>query len=551
MLKSLTIENYAIIQEINIAFDESLNIITGETGAGKSILMGALSLVMGQRADTSVLYDKERKCIVEAHFTDYPSEIDDWLESNDFDKEQDLIIRREIASSGKSRAFINDSPSKLNALQELATTLIDLNSQFDVRALHQTDFQLRIIDALADNKSILEKYQQLYKKYKSDIKELESLKSKEAAVLREAEFNRFLLEELHTAAIEADEQTALESEQKILSKAESISSLLEESRFILDGSEQSVRDQLQSLLFKWQNYDDIEEAISNFNEGLNNTVDAINELMDKLDILGNKLESDPGRLEEIEDRLDVMYKLFKKHNVNTSQELLDIQTTLEKSSADYESSRERVEELEKLIEASEKQLDLLASELSASRANVFTDLESAVNDKLDLLAMPAAEIKVKHSKSSELMASGRDEIDILFRANVGTDFQSVKKVASGGESSRLMLAVKATIAQNMELPTMIFDEIDSGVSGEVALKMGTLLKELSRSHQLICITHSPQVAARAVKHFFVYKEIENDRTFTHVKQLESEERIVEVAKMLSGDPPSTFALENARELIKA
>ena len=551
MLRSLHIENYAIIQNVDLHFDNSLNIITGETGAGKSIIMGALSLVMGQRADSSALYDKDNKCIIEASFTDYPKAIDLILDEHDFDIDEELIIRREISATGKSRAFVNDTPSKLDVLQLLAEQLIDLNSQFELTSIHQSRFQLQMIDVLADNKDLLEEYKALYAKYKKYQREYEALKNIEGQQLKELEFVRFQLNELADADLHTSEQDDLENEKTVLDKAEALRLLCQESGYMIADSENGIADRMRSLAYKWEDFASVNDILAKLNDLFSKLDDDLAALVDHIEKLESSLEADPGRLTEIDERLDLIYELQRKHQVNTVDELLGIQTAFEAQLSGFENKTERIAWLEKEIESILLKLNKQAAKLSKSRKAVFAKLEKEVNGKLSLLAMASSEVKVEHNNRAELADTGLDDIQILFKANKGSDFLPIRKIASGGESARLMLSLKSTVAHAMRLPTMIFDEIDSGVSGEVAGKMGELLRRMADDHQLICITHSPQVAARAVKHFFVFKEDMKQRTVTHVKTLEDETRINEIAKMLSGDPPTAFALENAKELISS
>lgn len=550
MLKSLSIENYAIIRKVDIEFDKSLNIVTGETGAGKSILLGALGLIMGQRADTTVLYDKNSKCIVEARFTGYPPEINEILRQSDLDIYDELIIRREISSSGKSRAFANDTPVRLDVLQSLSAVLVDLNSQFEMMELYQNRFQLAVIDALAKNDSLLEVYRSQFGQYKIIRKELRELESMESQQIREMDFARFQFDELEKAELQMGEQEELERELQLLESSEDLRLLMEETGFKLMESESAVRDVLRELQVKWEKFGEIDEDIRGGIESFSQMHALLEDIGSISDKVSSRLDADPERLSEVNDRLNILYGLERKHNVQGLEELIEIRDQLGQMIEQFDGKSEKIEQLNKQLRELENKLEKKAAELSKSRCSVFKNLETSISERLTELAMPSASIKVKHSVYGEFGPSGKDEIEFYFKANRGGDFQALKKVASGGESARLMLALKSTVADAMRLPTMIFDEIDSGVSGEVAGRMGDIIKTLSKHHQLICITHSPQVAARAVRHYFVYKEDLKSRTITHVKILDEKERIAEIAKMLSGDPPSSFALENAKELIQ-
>ncbi len=551
MIHSIFIENYAIIKKVEVNFDESLNIITGETGAGKSIILGALGLVMGQRADSSVLYDSDEKCIIEATFKAYPKQVDEMLRELEYDVEEDLIIRREISANGKSRAFVNDTPAKLDILNGLSSLLIDLNSQFEVTAIQQSKLQLALIDALALNGDLLNEYQTNYKVFQKIVTELNAIEKKEIQELKEIDFIRFQYSELKDAGLDTNEQVELESELKLLEKSEVLEVLAKETSFLISDSEASIKERFDELYYKWQDYTELNTEIDNIIDKFQQLSSLIDEVYKSSESIASKLDYDPSRLSEIKDRLDILYSLQRKHQVRTVEELIEIEDNFKEKIEQFDGKSEKREKLKKQKEELYKLLKSKAVELSKRRLKVFPSLEKDINKKLEVLAMPSASIKVDQKTSEHLLSTGMDDIQILFKANLGASYLPIKKVASGGESSRLMLALKSTVADAMELPTMIFDEIDSGVSGDVAGKMGDMLKRLSNAHQLICITHSPQVAARAVQHLFVYKSDLKNRTITHVKSLDQNERVTEIAKMLSGNPPTTFALENAKELIQS
>lgn len=550
MITSLKIQNYAIIRKVEIEFDDRLNIITGETGAGKSIILGALQLIMGQRADSSSLFKKDEKCIVEAVFKNYPEEINAVLSEYEFDLDSELIIRREIAASGKSRAFVNDSPAKLKQLQTLSALLVDLNSQFEVTSIQQKKFQLALIDALADNTERFLEYKKGYKELLSLIHERETLQSLEGQQLKEYDYLKFQLNEIEEAQLTDDEQESLESEQSLLEKSEDLIHLMQETSFALSDGENAIIDRLRDILNKWNSYADLREDLQ---EGVQKLTD-ISELLEDFNRgiadIQSQLDTDPGRLDEVSSRLNVIYNLLRKHQVQDTAALLSIKEDMHQKLQAFDNKTERIKTIDKDIEALRKNLLSKAHQMSTVRNAVFKKLEDEINAKLTQLAMATAEIKVMNELSEDLNPDGIDHIEIHFKANKGAEFLPIRKVASGGESARLMLALKSTVAEAMSLPTMIFDEIDAGVSGEVAQRMGAILMDLSQHHQLICITHSPQVASRAVKHFFVYKTDNQDFTETLVKVIEGEQRVDEIAKMLSGDPPTEFAILNARELLE-
>ena len=551
MLSILKIENYAIIERVAIDFDSTLNIITGETGAGKSIILGALGLIMGQRADSKVLYDTDKKCIVEAVFSDYPNFINTLLEREDFDIEKELIIRREISPTGKSRAFINDTPTKLDFLQSLTIDLVDINSQFEITEIQNPKFHLNIIDALANNQNILKKYKETFSLFKSKERSLKEIELMESSQAKEMDFIKFQYEELNNAAFVEGELKKLQSEEVLLGKTEDVKLLMEETKFLLSESETNVSEVISKLQYKWESFGEAHPKIIKANDKFIQISEYLNEISDAASEISSQAESDPQRLKDIQDRLDVIYSLQRKHNVQSIEALIELTEEYGRRIDTFDNSAVNKSALIKEIEVLTKTLGELSEKLSKSRIKVFKKLEKEVNSKLDVLSMASAEIKVSREIADGFKTDGKDIINILFKANKGTDFLPIKKVASGGESARLMLSLKSTVAHVMQLPTMIFDEIDTGVSGEVAGKMGNILKDLSNKHQLISITHSPQVASRAIKHFFVHKEDKKDRTVTHVKVLNDDERVIEIAKMLSGNPPTTFALENAKELIES
>ncbi len=549
MLKSLSIENYAIISHVRLDFDESLNIITGETGAGKSILLGALGLIMGQRSDSKVLYANDSKCIVEATFVNFPAGVEELLEAHDLDSETELIVRREINPSGRSRAFVNDTPTNLEVLQKLSLELVDLNQQFQIIEIQNKNFQLNLVDALADNEKKVAAYRDIYSSYKADQKSLQELLAMESSQLKELDFMKFQLNELQVADLTEGEQAQMESEMLLLEKAVDITALMEETKFKLVDSDNNIKDEISDLIKRWSEFEQTDPEVSEAYGLMIEIQEQLMAIYATADKMSSKVESNPTKFQELRSRLDSIYSLQKKHGVQTVGDLLSIQQDLISRLNRVDNRAELIENLKDKIQTNKTKLSKKAAELSKRRTKVFPELEKAVNKKLKDLSMGSAEIKFSNETLEELNSNGQDDINILFKANKGNKFLPIKKVASGGESARLMLSIKASVAHAMALPTMIFDEIDTGVSGEVAGKMGNILKKLSSQHQLICITHSPQVSARAVKHFFVHKQETKSRTITQVKVLDKQERINEIAKMLSGDPPSTFAIDNAKDLI--
>lgn len=549
MLSSLTIINYAIIDEITMEFSDSLNIITGETGAGKSIMLGALSLITGKRADSKVLYNDTKKCIVEAVFNLLPKNFNKQLEAEGYDTSEELILRREINPKGNSRAFINDSPTNLKYLESISHQMLDLNRQFELLDIQSADFQLDMIDHLGDSTNEVDEYRNLYKSYKSKLKELNDLKNSESDATKEYDFLKFQYEELSGIGLEVGEQKSLEKDLLILDKAQDIIELSTETNYQLDEAENSIFDSIRSLNARWAAMAEINEEYIEVSKILNQVEVSLDDVVREVQILKDKVDTDPGRKSELESRLNTLYSLFQKHRVQDEEGLLTTFSELESKVHGFESRDSTIKELEDQVAKENIKLLKLAKQISVKREKVFPKLEKKINNILTELAMKAARIEIVNLHTEEVSYNGIDQINILFAANKGMDANPIKKVASGGELSRLMLAMKTTVAGKMKLPTMIFDEIDTGVSGEVAHRMGQMMQKLGAKHQVIVITHSPQVASKANTHFHIYKEETKNRTFTRLKILNEKDRIEELAKMLSGDPPSKSAISNAKELL--
>lgn len=549
MLTTLSITNYAIIAELKLDFSDSLNIITGETGAGKSIMLGALSLITGKRADTKVLYDGEKKCIVEGIFDQIPKSVNQHLEKEGFDVSSELILRREINPKGKSRAFINDSPCNLSFLEGVAHQMLDLNRQFELLDIQSADFQLDMIDHLAGIEKQVLKYRSNYQDYRKKCTDLDTLKNSEGEAVKEYDFIKFQLNELQAVGLMSGEQKQLEQDLAVLDKAGELIELAAASKFQLDESETSMLSSLRELKNKWQSLSNINDAYTGISDLFLQSETMIEEIVGQISDSMDQINTDPGRKTEIESRLDILYALMQKHRVQTSEDLIEVESALSEKVSGFDSRESTILELEKEISELRKTLTSKAKEISTKRKKVFPKLEKKINGTLNELAMNAAHIKIVNEPSTEVTINGIDRIDILFSANKGSTLSPIKKVASGGELSRLMLAMKTTVADTMNLPTMIFDEIDTGVSGEVAHRMGQLMHDLGEKHQVIVITHSPQVAAKADKHFHIFKEESKKRTITRMKVLDKESRITEIAKMLSGATPTKSALSNAKELI--
>lgn len=549
MIKSLHIRNYALIEGLELTFSEGLTIVTGETGAGKSILLGALGLIMGDRADTKALYDEADKCVVEGVFDVSPYNLQEFFRENDIDYDAELVIRREILPSGKSRAFVNDTPANLKILQDLSSSLIDLHEQFDTLDIHQVSFQLRMIDALAGNKSLLADYQSKYKHYQADRRRLAEMIEKSENTGREQDFLQFQMEEFNKAELINGEQESLEEELTRLTNAEDIKRTTGAAFNYLLESEQSLIGQLQDLGNQLHQVGKVDPAVARLSERFESMLLELQDLAGELETIAEETEYDAERIAVIQQRLDMIYRLQKKHSVTSIAELLAIQANIEAQLSSLGDLSKEIEDLRKAMDATQKELEELALQLRMARQRVVADFEGQVEDLLAQLAMPQAQLLVEFRPLETLSATGLDDVSFLFSANKGSRPQAIKDVASGGELSRLTLATKSLVASAIPLPTLIFDEIDSGISGDVALKMGNILRRLSNQHQVLVITHTPQIASKADAHYFVYKKDKEDRTVTHVRLLNADERIRAIATMLSQNPPSESALENARELL--
>ncbi|MFM7359198.1 MAG: DNA repair protein RecN [Sediminibacterium sp.] len=552
MLQFLHIQNYAIIDDLSVNFSPRLNIITGETGAGKSILMGALGLILGDRADSSVLLNREKKCCIEGIFNPHPTDdISRWLISNDLeDVHDEILLRREIAVNGKSRAFINDTPVTLPQLRELGGLLVDLHRQFDALELGDTHFQRSVIDALTRQPELLRHYQSDWQIWQTNQKQLDELKSEVQKENLERDYKQFLLKELESFAPLNDELENLDRELSLLNNAGQILEMLNRMTHLLKESEQPVLPQLkqggQALLAFTKMMPDLQELATR----LQSVQIELNDISDELDNLKEACQVDEKRAEWINERLADGYKLLKKHGVKDTEGLITLLQQLRQEQTGAEKKEEAIKELEQQVAAVRKKVVEKASQLSAARKKVITPLQKEMRILLERVGMPNASIQIE---ITEILPGkdGADRIEFLFDANRSGKWEPLKKVASGGELSRLMLCIKSLVAASMQLPTLLFDEIDSGISGEAARQVGLIMKELAENHQLICITHQPQIAGKADAHFWVYKETKGDGIHTGIRLLTEEERITSIASMLAGEAPSAAALANAREMIRS
>lgn len=551
MLRKLSIQNYTIIEELEIDFSSHLNILTGETGAGKSIIVGALGLILGERADSATLLNRERKCVVEGVFSNgnEDEQVTGFLKENELDVQDELVIRREIAPSGKSRAFVNDTPVNLRQLQYITSMLVDLHQQFDTLEIGETDFQRDVLDALAGNGSLLKEYRQLFSKTQAARAKFEDLKTQKTQFDKELDYNQFQFNELEDAGLKENELEQIETEIKLLSNAEGIKTALAKTYYELEESEEPLTRQLKSLHNQLLHFAELHPQLPELVKRLESTYIELQDIADETDRIHNGIIYDAETIEKMNERLSVGYKLLKKHAVKTTNELLQIQNDLSEKLQAVLNIDEEIKSVEKEWEQLIKEAETLAGKISASRTKQIKPFEEKVNLMLRQVGMPNARLKVELTKVS-LNTTGFDDVSFLFDANKKDQMQPLGKVASGGELSRLMLCIKSLVAQSINLPTLIFDEIDTGISGEAARQVGIIMKELSQARQVICITHQPQIAGKADAHFFVFKNVIKDRVSTGVRQLTGDERIVAIAKMLSGEKPTAAAMENAREMVK-
>ncbi len=550
MLNHLSVQNYALIDKLEIDFSNGLTIITGETGAGKSILLGALALIAGSRSDAQTLLDKTKKCIVEVTFNIKGYALKDFFDEHELDYENTTTLRREINPEGKSRAFINDTPVTLAQLKELTAYLIDIHSQHETLSLNGSEFQLSVIDAFAAHDDLLNEYEGNFKQFKLLEKKLTELTEKEIQAKKELDYFQFQFDELEEARLKSDEQQLTEQELETLNNAEEIKLNLSKAAFGLNGSEQNILSSLNELKILIASISkfkpEIEELRSRFNSSYIELKDIANELENQ----EQEIIFDPKRIEYLTARLDEIYRLEQKHQVKTIDELIAIKDELSSKLQDFSSLETEIEKVKKELSGAEKTLQTQAKKISADRKKVIPKIEKEVAALLSALSMQNAQLKIEQTELNTLGKNGMDKINFLFSANKGSDFKELNKVASGGELSRLMLCIKSLIAQMTSLPTIIFDEIDTGVSGEIADKVGSIMTQMAKAMQVITITHLPQIAGKGQNHLFVYKEEKNNKTFSAVKKLTADERIQEIAKMLSAGTPTAAAISNAKELLR-
>lgn len=548
MLKSLSIKNYALIQSLEISPAKGFNIITGETGAGKSIMLGALGLLLGKRADTKSLFDPDEKCIIEGVFKITDEQIKRIFDSEDLDFEENTIIRREITPSGKSRAFVNDTPVTLDILKKLGLQLIDIHSQHETLNLGKQSFQLAFIDAYSEATTLRKNYQKQFRHYEKSLLELQKHEEEVRKLKQEADFVAFQLEELQKLNLQPDEQETLEDELAVLEHAEEIKQKLSEALNILRSGEYSAEEGLSTGKVIMDQLLRYGESYKTMAERLSSALIEVQDVITEIEREEGRVEVNPEQTAAVQERLSSIYSLQKKHGVQSIQELLQLQNELEARMDKFVNADDETEALKNQTETHKAEAEKLALELSNKRRDCFDQLSKELVDLLAGVGMEEARIEVDAEKTP-LGPYGIDAIDILFSANKGVSTQPVARVASGGEYSRLMFCVKYILAQKIELPTIVFDEIDTGVSGEIGIKLGDMMKKMATRHQVIIISHLPQIAAKGERHYFVYKDSTDSKTVSKIRDLDQEERIVEIAKMLSGENPTEGALVNARELI--
>ncbi len=550
MIQLLSIENYAIIDSLEIGFNKGLSIITGETGAGKSILLGALSLILGKRADTSILKNKNRKCIVEGTFDIRDYSFEDFFSENDIDYEDYTILRREISPNGKSRSFINDSPVNLNILKELGVRFIDIHSQHQNLNLGNSQFQLKVIDSFSKSEELLSKYQEKYLLYKNLLKEYHDLSEKAQQSQSDTDYYNFQYEQLNAAGLNENEQEELELELERLKHAEEIKTSLGNSAYLLDGNEKNILTSLNDIKLYISKILKYYPDVADLGERIESSYIELKDVANELESLAEKVDLDPKRLEYINERLDLLYSLQQKHKVGSVKELISIRDDLLEKINEVSSYELKLEELQKKVTDCENKLNDMAGSLTKLRQGSVNNIEKEITGLLVDLGIPNGKFKIHHEILNDFSLNGRDSIQFFFSANKNIQLQEISRIASGGELSRLMLSIKSLLSDSSGMPTIIFDEIDMGVSGEIADKVGNIIEKMSKGIQIINITHLPQVASKGDYHYLVYKSDEGETTTAHIKLLSNEERHIEIARMLSGEELTEAAIKNARELLK-
>ncbi len=550
MLQQLHISNYALIDELSVSFESGFNVITGETGAGKSILLGALGFALGDRADTNVLYDKDKKCVVEAAFSLTDDTLKPLFEENDLDFETECLFRRELNPQKKSRAFINDTPVALQTMKEIGSLLVDIHSQHDALLLTDADFQLRLLDEISQNGEILSKYQAEYGSYNALKRKLNDLKEMATKNAAENDYLKFQLDELEKAQLKEGEYTDIEQTLGVMENAEEIKTLLVTANGLMEDSETAILGQVNELASTLSRLKHLLPDLDNLSERIENLKVELKDIAYDLRRKEDGTLFDEVQLQTLQERYDLLSRLMMKHHFNDFEELITLRDGLKEKVNAFENIDEAIAKAEKELKESEKQLASLAKALHDKRCQAAKDFSEKVTALVQQLAMPFAQFFVSVESQVNFGSKGCDEIRFLFSANKGIAVDDLRRVASGGELSRLMLSIKSAVSDYNYIPTLIFDEIDTGVSGEVAAKIGGIMRQMGHSLQLISITHLPQVASQAEHHYFIYKDNEGARSQSHIRLLNAEERIPEIAKMLSNDKVTPEALRAAEVLLK-
>jgi len=535
MLKHISIHNYALIEFLELDFKEKFSIITGETGAGKSIILGALSLVLGNRADHSALYNIDKKCVIEASFDIKDFQLEMFFSDNDIDYDTDCIVRREITPSGRSRAFINDTPVQLNLLKELGSALIDIHSQNSLLDINNGRFQMAVVDEFAENTAILQDYRAVFFAYKNIEQKLQQSIEREEDLKKEEDYLSFLFNEFEEAHLQEKDVEAMEEELKLLNNSEEIKQGLFAVEQMLQQSDGNIINSLNQVLEQINNIVKFDKRMENFYERLQSNIIDIKDIVDEIIVLNETLAYDQERIDILTKELNSIYHLQQKHHVQNIADLLKIKDEIDKKLQEIHSLDIDIESMKMEKEKYFEEAKNFAIKMSEKRLDVVPKIKKSIEDKLHILGMPKAEFDINHTQSEVLHENGKDKLQFVFTANKGQELQPIHKVASGGELSRLMLSIKSVVAEIMNLPTMIFDEIDSGVSGDIASKVGRLMKEMAVEKQLIVITHLPQIAAVGKEHFYVSKEETNNKTRSFVNKMNKEQRIMEIARMISGE----------------
>lgn len=550
MLKQLHISNYALIDELSVGFETGFNVITGETGAGKSILLGALGFALGDRADTGVLYDKDKKCVVEAQFELEDGNLKPLFEESDLDFETECIFRRELNPQKKSRAFINDTPVALQTMKEIGSQLVDIHSQHDSLLLTDADFQLKLLDEIAQNGELLAEYQTEYSHYNTLRRKLNELKEMATKNTAENDYLKFQLDELDKADLKEGEYADIEQTLSVMENAEEIKTLLVAANGLMDDSENAILGQVDELTSTLQRMKHLLPDTEELAERVENLKVELKDIAYDLRRKEDETQFDEGQLQSLQERYDLLSRLMMKHRVGSFEELIALRDSLKEKVNAFENIDEAIAQAEKELKASEKQLSSLAKALHDKRCQAAVAFGEKVMVLVRQLAMPFAQFQVSVERQESFGSKGSDEIRFLFSANKGIAPDDIRRVASGGELSRLMLSIKSAVSSYNYIPTLIFDEIDTGVSGEVAAKIGGIMRQMGNALQLISITHLPQVASQAEHHYFIYKDNEGERTQSHIRLLDSKERIKEIAKMLSNDQVTPEAIKAAEVLLK-